>query len=104
MLCLISELLCLIDDSLHYHDIAPIRDIGNFLNANLAKNYAPHENITVDKQLFPYRGRTKFIQFISSKPAKYGMKVWWACDSKSKYPLQGKLYTGKGEGAKREVN
>ena len=32
------------------------------------------------------------------------MKVWWACDSKSKYPLQGKLYTGKGEGAKREVS
>lgn len=43
-------------------------------------------------------------QFIPSKPAKYGIKVWWACDSKTKYPLQGKLYTGKGDGQQRETN
>lgn len=83
---------------------APIRDIWNFLNENLAKYYEPYENITVDEQLFPYRGRTKFTQFIPSKPAKYGIKVWWACDSKTKYPLHGKLYTGKDPEASREVN
>lgn len=83
---------------------APIRDIWNYLNENLAKNYDPHENITIDEQLFPYRGRTKFTQFIPSKPAKYGIKVWWACDSKTKYPLQGKLYTGKADGGQRETN
>ena len=60
--------------------------------------------ITVDEQLFPYRGRTKFTQFIPSKPAKYGIKVWWACDAKTKYPIHGILYTGKAEGAVREVN
>ena len=83
---------------------APIRDIWNFLNENLAKNYEPDDAITVDEQLFPYRGRTKFTQFIPSKPAKYGIKVWWACDAKTKYPLHGILYTGKAEGAVREVN
>lgn len=55
---------------------APIRDIWNFLNENLAKNYDPHENVTVNEQLFPYRGRTKFTQYIRSKPAKYGIKIW----------------------------
>ncbi|XP_037942532.1 piggyBac transposable element-derived protein 4-like [Teleopsis dalmanni] len=54
---------------------APIRDIWNFLNDNLAKNYSPHENITIDEQLFPYRGKTKFTQYIPSKPAKYGREV-----------------------------
>ncbi|XP_055918320.1 piggyBac transposable element-derived protein 3-like [Eupeodes corollae] len=83
---------------------APIRDIWNFLNENLAKNYEPHETITVDEQLFPYRGKTKFTQFIPSKPAKYGIKIWWAYDSKTKYPLEGKLYTGRGEGEERESN
>lgn len=83
---------------------APIRDIWNILNENLAKNYDPHENFTVDEQLFPYRGRTKFTQYIPSKPAKYGIKIWWACDAKTKYPLQGKLYTGRLEGEEREVN
>lgn len=65
--------------------------------------YEPYENITVDEQLFPYRGKTKFTQYIPSKPAKYGIKVWWACDSKTKYPLQGKLYTGRVDGEEREV-
>jgi len=77
---------------------APIRDIRNFVNENLRDNYDPHENITIDEQLFPYRGRTKFTQYIPSKPAKYGIKVWWACDSKTKYPLKGKLYCGRSEG------
>lgn len=65
---------------------AAIRDIWNILNENLTHNYEPHENITIDEQLFPYRGRTKFTQYIPSKPAKYGIKVWWACDAKTKYP------------------
>ncbi|XP_025415575.1 piggyBac transposable element-derived protein 4-like [Sipha flava] len=83
---------------------APIRDIWNYMNENLAKNYSPYENITIDEQLFPYRGKTKFTQYIPSKPAKYGIKIWWACDSKTKYPLQGKLYTGRQEGNERETN
>lgn len=83
---------------------APIRDIWNYMNENLAKNYSPYENITIDEQLFPYRGKTKFTQYISSKPAKYGIKIWWACDSKTKYALLGKLYTGRQEGNERETN
>lgn len=82
---------------------APIRDIWNFLNENLQNYYEPYENITIDEQLFPYRGRTKFTQYIPSKPARYGIKVWWACDAKTKFPLKGKLYTGK-EGDNREIN
>lgn len=83
---------------------APVRDIWNFFNENLAKNYSLHESITIDEQLFPYRGKTKFAQYIPLKPAKYGIKIWWACDSKTKYPLQGKLYTGRQAGVLREVN
>lgn len=83
---------------------APIRDIWKFLNQNLAKNYEPQSCITIDEPLFPYRGRTKFTQFIPSNLAKYGIKVWWACDSKTKYPLQGILYTGKAPGEQREIN
>lgn len=48
----------------------------------------------VDEQLYPYRGRTRFTQYIPSKPAKYGIKVWWVCDSHTSYPLQDQGYTG----------
>lgn len=55
--------------------VAPIRDIWTTLNQNVHKNYKPTENITVDEQLFPYRGHTTFTQYIPSKPAKYGINI-----------------------------
>lgn len=83
---------------------AAIRDIWAMLNENLSANYKPSDCLTVDEQLFPYRGGTTFTQYIPSKPAKYGIKVWWICDRKSFYPLQGSIYTGKQPNVPREVN
>lgn len=83
---------------------AAIDDVWQMLQANLAAAYIPHDSLTVDEQLFPYRGRTRFTQYIPSKPAKYGIKVWWLCDSKSFYPLKGMIYSGKLPGQEREVN
>ena len=82
---------------------APIRDIWTMLNNNLPKHYNPIEHLTIDEQLYPYRGRTKFTQYIPSKPAKYGIKVWWICDAENSYPLTGQIYTGKSS-AGREKN
>jgi len=83
---------------------APIRDIWTMLNSNLAKHYKPTEYLTIDEQLYPYRGRTRFTQYIPSKPAKYGIKVWWICDAENSYPLTGQLYTGKSsEGREKNV-
>ena len=83
---------------------APIRDIWIMLNRNLEKAYKPYECITIDEQLFPFRGHTKFTQYIPSKPAKYGIKVFWACDASNAYPLQGQIYTGKLTDGPRQVN
>ena len=82
---------------------APITDIWNMLNANLATIYKPTEKLTIDEQLYPYRGRTKFTQYMPSKPAKYGIKVWWVCDAENGFPLKGIIYTGK-IGNTRDVN
>lgn len=82
---------------------APIRDIWTMLNANLKNVYKPTENLTIDEQLYPFRGHTKFTQYIPSKPAKYGIKIWWICDAENAYPLTGIIYTGK-VGNVREKN
>nr|XP_036220162.1 piggyBac transposable element-derived protein 4-like [Bactrocera oleae] len=74
---------------------APIRDVWTMFNLNLAQMYKPTANLTIDEQLYPYRGRTGFTQYIPSKPAKYGIKIWWICDAENAYPLQGIMYTGK---------
>ena len=46
---------------------APIQDIRIMLNRNLEKVYKPDECITIDEQLFPLKGHTKFTQYIPSK-------------------------------------
>ena len=38
----------------------PIRDLWTMFTDNLRKMYKPTENMTIDEQLYPYRGHTKF--------------------------------------------
>lgn len=83
---------------------AAIADIFLMLNSNLHSNYVAGANVTVDEQLYPFRGGTGFTQYIPSKPAKYGIKVWWVCDSISSYPLKGQIYTGMAASGQREKN
>ena len=71
---------------------------------NLEKPYKPYECITIDEKLFPFRGHTKFTQYIPSKPAKYGIKVISACDASNAYPLQGQIYTEKPIDGPRQIN
>ncbi|CAK9816544.1 PiggyBac transposable element-derived protein 4 [Anthophora quadrimaculata] len=69
----------------------------------MTKAYKPSENLTIDEQLFRYKGRTKFTQYMPSKPAKYGIKIWWISVSENYYPLSGQIYTGKST-LGREIN
>ena len=82
----------------------PKQDIWIMLNRNLEKAYKPYECITIDELLFPFRGHTKFTQYLPSKPAKYGLKVFWACYASNAYPLQGQVYAGKPIDSPRQVN
>ncbi|XP_039953268.1 piggyBac transposable element-derived protein 4-like [Bactrocera tryoni] len=54
---------------------APISELWTMMNNNLAAQYKPSSCLTIDEQLFPYRGRTRFTQYMPSKPAKYGVKM-----------------------------
>lgn len=83
--------------------LCPIRNIWEQVTANFKKYYIPSKNLTIDEQLMPCRCRCGFIQFMSKKPDKYGIKIFWICDCKTAYPLQGLVYTGK-IGNKRTVD
>ena len=82
---------------------AAIRELWDNVNHKLQKFYLPGENLTIDEQLIPFRGRVSFEQYLLSKPDKYGIKMWWICDSKTSYPLSGIPYLGK-EGPNRTEN
>lgn len=83
--------------------LCPIRSVWEKVTENFKKYYVPSQNLTVDEQLMPCRCRCSFIQFMPKKPDKYGIKIFWICDSKNGYPLQGLVYTGK-TGDKRTVD
>ncbi|XP_029697657.1 piggyBac transposable element-derived protein 4-like [Takifugu rubripes] len=75
--------------------LAAIRDVWDKWVERLPYLYNPGPDVTVDEQLVPFRGRCPFRQYMPSKPAKYGIKSWVACDAKSSYAWKMQIYTGK---------
>lgn len=63
----------------------PMRNVFNRWVQRVRALYVPGKCVTVDEQLLPFRGRCPFIQYIPSKPAKYGIKIWIVCDSKTEF-------------------
>ena len=55
--------------------------------------------MTVDAQLIPTRCRCRFRQYMPNKPGKYGIKIFWCCDSNTACPLKGEVYVGRQPGA-----
>lgn len=73
----------------------PIRNVFNRWVQRVRAFYVPGNCVTVDEQLLPFRGRCPFIQYIPSKPAKYGIKIWIVCDSKTFYAYKLEVYVGR---------
>ena len=53
----------------------PFRDIWDEFMKNLSQHYVPGCLLTVDEQLVPFRGRCSFLQYLPSKPDRYGITV-----------------------------
>lgn len=85
--------------------LAPIRELFENFNALFQKNFTAAEYLTIDEQLLAFRGRCSFKQYIPSKPAKYGVKVFSLVDSKTAYTLNLEVYVGtQPEGPFRHEN
>ncbi|XP_060880495.1 piggyBac transposable element-derived protein 4-like [Metopolophium dirhodum] len=61
---------------------------------NCKTSYCLSEYLTIDEMLAPFRGRCSFIQYIPSKPAKYGLKIFALVDAKSFYRGNLEIYCG----------
>ena len=83
---------------------APFRDFCDAFTKNLSDHYIPGPFITIDEQLVPFRGRCSFIQYLPSKPDKYGIKIFWAADAENNFPLVAEPYLGRPLGADRQIN
>lgn len=84
--------------------LAPIRVLWDKWAHNLKIMYNPNECVTIDELLLAFRGRCPFKQYITSKPAKYGIKIWALCDSSSNYAWSLQVYTGRDRNCAPEKN
>ena len=70
-------------------------EIWDIFLISLRRACIPDYCITVDELLVRYRGRIPDGTYILSKPRKYGLKMFWACESSSGYVLNGLPYGDK---------
>ena len=59
---------------------------------------------TIDEQLVPFRGCCPFLQYMPSKPAKYGIKIFWLCDASLTYASNARIHVGRQPGSEPEKN
>ena len=83
---------------------APFKEFWDDFAKNLTDHYIPGPFITIDEQLVPFRGRCSFLQYLPSKPDRYGLKIFWAVDAENNFPLVAEPYLGKPLGAQRQVH
>ena len=62
--------------------------------SNIQKCMTPGSKLTIDEQLYAFRGKCKFKQYIGSKPAKYGFKIWALVCASSGYLVDCNVYLG----------
>jgi hypothetical protein len=75
--------------------LAAVRLLIDGIMHNSQRTFYPGPSITIDEELYPYRGRCPFKQYMPNKPAKYGLKFWLLCDSSTSYCWNLQMYTGK---------
>ena len=80
----------------HDDPLAPIREVFRKVNEKFDFVLQPEENLTIDEQLLEFYGRVKFRQYISSKPGKYEIKIFWLSKAASEFYLNGLVYIGQG--------
>uniref|UniRef100_A0A671XA56 PiggyBac transposable element-derived protein domain-containing protein n=1 Tax=Sparus aurata TaxID=8175 RepID=A0A671XA56_SPAAU len=84
--------------------LAAIRNVWDRWVERLPLMYNPGPEVTVDERLVPFRGRCPFKQYMPSKPGKYRIKIWAACDARSSYAWNMQVYTGKPIDGRPEKN
>ncbi|XP_072001791.1 piggyBac transposable element-derived protein 4-like [Engystomops pustulosus] len=78
------------------HDrLYKIRPVVDHYNLKFGQIYTPQKCLAVDESLVHFKGRLLFRQYLPNKRARYGVKIYKACESVSGYTLRFRIYEGK---------
>ena len=64
---------------------------------NFCRWYRPHRELSINEGMAKFKERCSVKQSFTSKPAKFGLKVWMICDPSNGYCLGYQVYIGKQE-------
>lgn len=84
--------------------LAAISDVWDQFVSNLRRPYSPGDTLAVDEQLLGYRGCIPGRTYLPSKPAKYGLKIFWLAESVTGYALNAQIYSGRRPGEPPHTN
>ena len=79
----------------NYSPTAKFQCFVDLFNRKSQEHYIPEQNLSIDESLIGTRGRTSMLQYIPSKSAKFGVKVWMLVESVTGYIVNAKIYRGK---------
>nr|XP_039248218.1 piggyBac transposable element-derived protein 4-like isoform X3 [Styela clava] len=80
-----------------------LKPLLNLLEQRLMSVYKPHREISIDESLISFKGRICFREYIKTKRARVGIKVWVLAESKTGYVSRLQIYTGKDPSASSEI-
>ena len=66
--------------------------------------YIPNENISIDESLIAHKGLLGWKQYIPTKRARFGIKLYQLCESETGYIWNSIIYTGKGTNFMQEFD
>ncbi|XP_069131650.1 piggyBac transposable element-derived protein 4-like [Argopecten irradians] len=78
-----------------YDPASRFRPLVNFVNRQFLRFVIPKRELCVDESLVSTKAHSVMRQYIPSKAAKYGVKLWLLCESSSGYVLQMSVYRGR---------
>ncbi|XP_035216381.1 piggyBac transposable element-derived protein 4-like [Stegodyphus dumicola] len=73
-----------------------IHTLHEMIISNFKTVYIPEKDISIDESLIAYKGLLGWKQFIPSKRARFGIKLFQLCEAESGYIWNSIIYTGKG--------
>ncbi|GFW43350.1 piggyBac transposable element-derived protein 4 [Trichonephila clavipes] len=80
----------------HNMKLKKIREFHNLIVHKFKSVYVLKPDISVDESLIAYKGQLNWKQYIPQKRARFGIKLFQLCESKSGYIWNSLIYTGKG--------
>ena len=76
----------------NYDKLFKIWPVLNMVQQTFKDHYKPSQNQTINEGMVAFKGRLSYMQYLPSKPIKWGIKIWMQCDAESAYLHQFNIY------------